>query len=126
MPYTCDNHADRLAVMLATNLDNGDSMTACGECVFPLAVTIARAVLPEGRDLAVIDVEPEADAAADTPAPEVEAGVSAESWAEHQAAVEAHRKANDDLEGDGLAQAVSDALEAAVADERAAETAPTV
>ncbi len=31
-PLPCDNHPDRMAAMLMTNLENGDTLTLCGEC----------------------------------------------------------------------------------------------
>lgn len=68
MPYSCDTHPDRQAALLVTNLENGDSVTACGECVFPLTTSIATTVLPEGRALAIVDATPDPDPEQATPA----------------------------------------------------------
>lgn len=36
-PLPCDNHADRLALLLMTNLEEGSTATFCGECVISWA-----------------------------------------------------------------------------------------
>ena len=35
MAIACDNHEDRSASFVLTNLDNGDVLSMCGECVVP-------------------------------------------------------------------------------------------
>lgn len=45
MPYSCPDHPDRQAVMLMTNLADGDTTSPCGECLQDLVVTMAAAML---------------------------------------------------------------------------------
>ena len=79
MGYRCDNHPDQAAVLLITNLGNGDTMTPCIACAPDLCaaltdtLTAVRANLEgEAPDPATGDPTHDDDAAADpaaAPAP---------------------------------------------------------
>lgn len=40
-PLPCDNHPDQMAVVLITNLENGETLTLCGPCMFQWAAVLA-------------------------------------------------------------------------------------
>lgn len=54
MPYVCDNHDDRPAVLLVTNLANGDTQAVCAEDILPLTLAIADSMAPEGHSVQLI------------------------------------------------------------------------
>lgn len=54
MGYTCTEHPDIPAVLLVTNLDNGDTVALCGPCVHPWSAAIAAVTDPE----ATADAQP--------------------------------------------------------------------
>lgn len=54
MPYVCDNHDDRPAVLLVTNLANGDTQAVCADDILPLTLAIADSMAPEGSSVQVI------------------------------------------------------------------------
>ncbi len=50
-PLPCDNHPDRMATMLMTNLENGDTLTLCGECIGAWVATMNQVFnAPEGDE----------------------------------------------------------------------------
>jgi hypothetical protein len=40
-PLPCDNHPEVMAAVLITNLENGETLTLCGPCMFEWATVLA-------------------------------------------------------------------------------------
>lgn len=73
-PLPCDNHSDRMATTLITDLENGNSLTLCGDCLVEFAAMLAEQLVD--RPLKQTELTEGAQEAADlepvAPAPDAE------------------------------------------------------
>lgn len=58
MAYPCDSEDGNAAVMLITNLDNGDTFACCGRC-FPVWVASAAQQFAAARDVVDVPLPPD-------------------------------------------------------------------
>ena len=71
----CDDHPGQVGVMLVTNLQSGEVVTLCANCVGPWCLALAQAVMPDAfQDIALtatVDAAAgeEGEAAQDPPRP---------------------------------------------------------
>jgi len=79
-PLPCDNHLDRSAIVLMTNLEAGDTLTLCAECYVEWCVFVAKgpdqvpeitqAELEATEEVATLEPEPPAPDASGKSEPE--------------------------------------------------------
>lgn len=125
MAYRCDQHPESMAVLLITNLDNGDVVALCPLCVGPWAVALGEAfgaydagLLAQANTDPATGDDTDDDAAADDqpaavpePGPEPKVGGDPADPQPNPAAGDGDDQADDDPEARGFsAQTVSLAL----------------
>lgn len=91
-PLPCDNHPDRLAVILTTNLEAGETLTLCWPCTLQWAQMLIG--VTEASAAAEAEPEPAAEEVADLEpvAPAPDAGLKSESQQEPPPAPKAKRR----------------------------------